>query len=198
MVSIIEKYTILLFNLLPYGRAWNRLRTSNLYLFISSIVVEFARIDESITQLIEEADPRTFTSSLEDWERLLGLPDECTINADQSFDERRLTVYQKLVSGGGSNIAFFQEIAAQFGYPEVRVKEYLPFRAGKSTAGDPITNTGWEYTFGVYSPDALSKSFSAGKSVAGDPLRQFGNPVMECIIKKLKPAHTTVQFTFGE
>jgi len=93
------------------------------------------------------------------------------------------------------------------------VKNWVNFVAGRARAGDPLTNywnrhfvagstagtvlsdIGWLYYFNVEMPATAVQHFIAG-SVAGTPLQTFSNPLIECTIRKLKPAHAGVTFTF--
>ena len=90
------------------------------------------------------------------------------------------------------------------------------FTAG-SVAGSRLHNSGWTYWFEVHS-GGDNIIFVAG-SLAGEPLTEFGlgtiatrfragdragqrlsvfgNERLECIIRKDKPAHTAVLFTYG-
>lgn len=197
MAKYLEKYIDLVYKLLPPGRAWNRSVHSNLYKLVSGFAPEFSRIEERVRDLMRESNPSRCVETLEDWEKLLGLPDSCTINLNLSFEQRRMVVVQKLVAGGGSSIAFFEQIAKIFGYDDIQVNDYKPFRAGRSQAGDQLSGEGWEYTFKVFSENTIINNFKAGKSQAGDQIRTFGDPAMECIIRKVKPAHTTVLFVYG-
>lgn len=197
-VDLEHKYKELILNLFPNGRAWNKLRNSKFTKLIETYSKEFVRVHKRVDQVLEEADPRTISETMDDWERVLGLPDSCTFGVDQSFEERKLTILQKLTTGGGANAAFFEEIATQFGYPDVKVTNYKRCRSGAARSGDSITNIGWEFVFRISSPDALAQTAKSGSAKSGDPIRKFGNPIMECVMQKLKPAHTTIDFSFGE
>jgi len=193
----VAKYIDLIYKLLPIGRAWPRYSFTNLYKVIKAFSLEFSRVDQRVKDLIRESNPRTSFETIPEWETLLGLPDDCTKGADLNLEERRQIVLQKLITGGGSNKAFFENIADQFGYPEIEVNDFKPFRVGRASCGDPLSNEGWEYVFQVVSNDQLSQSFRTGVSSVGQPLRKFGNPIFECVIRRIKPAHTTVIFNYG-
>lgn len=93
-------------------------------------------------------------------------------------------------------------------------------RAGRARAGDPIYNSGWQFWFSVIMDDLLVNYARAGEARCGDRLAvfedgeifkfarsgvarcgdrlvEFGNAKVECIIRKLKPAHTSVLFSYG-
>lgn len=200
-MSKVQKYTELILNLFPNGIAWRKDEGSTLHKLASTIAPEFTVIDDITKNMILEADPRTTWDLLTDWENMLGLPDHCSMQApiDEplTLEDRRRIVLQKLTTGGGSNESFFQEICRQLGYDGIKVRSFYPYRMGTARMGDRFTNSGWEYVFEVQSPLSLNRKFRMGQNRMGDRLAQFGNPVLECTIEKLKPAHTTVIFNFG-
>lgn len=207
-VNFRPKYSALIRKLFPQGWAWNLGATFKELL--DALAYEPARIEARGVDFIDELDPNTTFEMLENWERLLFIPDECTPPGEVSLYQRRVRVLQKLTTGGGQSIAFFKLIAAQLGYDAdiIDVKNYSDFRAGKSRAGDALNNstlpgggpsaTGWAYTFQIKAPAALVRYFRAGQGAAGDRLVIFQNDTLECVIRKFAPAHVTVLFNFGE
>lgn len=190
-----EQYREMLYRLTPRGRAWPRERTSTLYQKYSAIAQELERIDLRGAQLIEESDPRTALEMIEDWERALGIPDECTPPAN-TLERRRADIVARLTQQGSLSRQFLIDFALNLGFI-ITIDEFRPFRAGFSHAGDPLTNGDWVYTFQVNAPIETIKYFSAGISQAGDPLASWGNEFLECAINKRKPAETIALFAYG-
>lgn len=200
-------------NLFPLGRLWRFLDQPQLTALLQAFSEEPCRVDERVQDLLREADPRQSLELLEDWERLLGLPDECSPE-DQDVAERREQVVQKLTDTGGLSAGRYEFLGQQLGF-EIDVYDNPPFRAGLSRAGDALTNSffdvfragdrageqltlsGWQFYFTVELPATSAQIFRAG-SRAGERLRLFENPLIECTIQKLKPAHTAVFFRFTE
>jgi uncharacterized protein YmfQ (DUF2313 family) len=209
----IDKYTSLLINLLPQGRLWRPREQPTFLKFLKAVATEFCRVEERVTDALKEADPRESFEILDDWERLLGIPDECT-ETDRSLSERRQQIVQKLTNVGGLSAEFYEFICAQLGF-QVTVENRVNFLAGRGRAGDALwnyfnrhfvagspagmalTEIGWRFYFNVEMPVTAVEVFEAG-DVAGTPLREFTNPLIECTIRKLKPAHAGVTFTFKE
>lgn len=157
---------------------------------------EFERVDARAAALMRELDPYKTAELLAEWERELGLPDECAPEG-QTQAERRASVVQKLLSQGGQSAAFYQALAKVLGY-NADVVEYRPFRAGFSKAGDAITNGAWVFRWVLAVSDATPvRTFRAGQGSAGDPLQTWGNEQLECVITAAKPAHTVVGFSYG-
>jgi len=167
-VEGIKKFTRLIKGLLPLGRAWETVREDAINLF-PGLAVEFCRIKDRANDLLTEIDPGTSTELLEDWEQLLGLPDDCT-PAITDIVERRTQARQKLASVGGLTSDFYEGVAADLGFDAIvtdfqafrvgtsRVSEALtnPFdtnrhrlRVGRGQAGDPLLNGMWNYCFEV-------------------------------------------------
>lgn len=193
--NIIERYRRLILNLLPEGFAWLKEDGSMLDRLSVAVADELARIDERAARLIEEADPRTTVELLFEWERVTGLPDECSPD-NQTETERRNQVVQKISSIGGQSPAYLEAVAASLGFSGVEVNETFPFRVGRSRVGQPIYGISWIHWFIVSAPATLSILFRAGQGRVGEPLALYGNEALECTIAKLKPAHTDVLFSF--
>ncbi|QPC44014.1 DUF2313 domain-containing protein [Kaustia mangrovi] len=190
-----EAYARQLRRLLPQGAAWTSEPEGPLHRVIRAIADAFARIDLRAEDLVQELDPRTTLELLPDWERVLGLPDEC-ITAPQTVSERRDAVVAKYTSLGGQSIAFYVGLAAKLGY-DIEIREFVPFRAGLSRAGDPLTNPpAWPHTWTIVAPETSITWFRAGTGSAGDPLRQWGNEELECVFEQRKPAQTVLLFAY--
>lgn len=213
--SKLQKYKRLLINLFPKGRLWRPNEQPVFDKVLESTAQELCRVDDRVKQMLLEVDPRTATDaeSLGTWEDVLGLPDECTPDG-QTEAERQTQAAQKLTNIGGLSKTYYEFLAAQLGFPTTVVTNILPFVAG-SRAGDRLTNffnntfvagspagmqlkeVGWRYYFEVELPVTAASVFVAG-SLAGEALRTFSNPLIECTIKKNKPAHAGVIFQFIE
>lgn len=183
--------------LLPPGPAWSRDDAAPLTHLLAALALELERVDGRAADLVEEADPRTTAELLADWERVAGLPDPCVaaLGINQTTAQRRAALVAKLTTIGGQSAAYYIALAASLGYT-ITVTEFSPFQAG-SDAGDALTNDGWRFVWQVNAPEASIVEFAAGRSSAGEPLRAWGNELLECVINRLKPAHTYVLFAYG-
>ena len=191
----LEKYTAMLQNLLPQGLAWPRQPGTQTEGLLTALAVELERVDNRVADMLRESYPLTTTELLTDWERVTGLPEECEGLAP-TVQLRREAVDQKLSSIGGQDRAYYIDVAARLGY-EITITEYKPFRAGASSAGDPVYDEEWAYAWRVDAPEESVRYFAAGESTAGEPLATWGNELLECVINRLKPAHTIVIFAYG-
>ncbi|WP_282265909.1 putative phage tail protein [Stenotrophomonas sp. PS02298] len=182
--------------LLPQGAAWPRNRGAVLTAVLGALAQEFARIDARARQLINEAIPSSTSEMLADWERVAGLPDNCSGLLAEGQQARRDDLVSKLISQGGQSREYFQSLAAAMGFT-VRIDECRSFRAGMSAAGQALTNGPWRFTWKVAAPSTTVRKFRAGDSAAGERLGAWGNAGLECRIRQNKPAHTRVIFQYG-
>lgn len=196
----LRKYQRLIRSLFPRGIAWQLIyeKDSNIRKLLDALGNEPCRIEEAGFGFTEDVFPDTTTDLLTDWERLLNLPDECEEFPELlTIDDRRTRIIQVLSTLGGQNATFYKELVASFGVDinTVDVEDQLPFTAGRSRAGDRITNGDWRYAFIVTAPATVFEVFKAG-SRCGKRLQDASNSTIECLIRKHKPAHTIAIFAF--
>lgn len=210
--SVVKRaYASFLRKLFPQGWAWNQEPDSVFGALLSAIASEPARIELRGYDFLREMHPLETFEMLDNWERLLGIPDECTPDSySPSLFERRVRVLQKLTTGGGQTAEFYKLIASQLGYniEVLDIKNFRAFQAGISSAGEPLTNSvdsngdpndaGWAYAFNVVAPAEFVRYFQAGQSTAGDPLVYASNETLECVIRRFAPAHTSPIFSFTD
>lgn len=176
----------------PQGFAWEGEKFKQV---VDAFAVEFWRAQGRFDDfLCRESDPKQTLELIEDWEKMLGIPDECTVPGT-TIEERRAQICQKLVATGGSSFEYYEQIAAALGF-EVTVSDYKPFVAGSLT-GDKLTNDPiWTHRWLVTAPADTFTVFKAGREKCGDKLVEVGNETLQCTFEKLKPAHTEVLFSF--
>ena len=188
----VTAYQDQLIQLLPPGRAWPRDPQSTFGRLLGGLAVELARVDGRITDLGEEAYPRTTLELLPDWERVAGLPDDCS-GAPDGPTERRVALVNRLAARGGQSPAYFVELAARLGYV-IDIAEYGSFDAG-TAAGAELAGDAWRFAWRADVQVAAAQltqgaaEFDAG-SAAGDRLLGFGALDLECVLGRAKPAHT--------
>jgi len=190
------QYLHLLQQLLPPGAAWPREPDAVLTKLLKAAADGLARAHNRAIGLIEETDPRAVNEMLADWERVAGLPTACLAGLDQTAEERRATLHAHIISGGGQSRAFFIALAAALGY-EITITEFRPMKAGMK-AGSPCCSAVWWFVWRVNAPETTVRHIKAGSGKAGEPIRSWGNERLECEITRRKPAHTLVQFAYGE
>lgn len=181
--------------LLPRGAAWTREPGATLTQLLAAVAEEFARIDVRADALLDEADPRTAYELLPDWERALGLPDEC-VAAEQTLQSRRAAVVSRITAVGGQSISYYIDLAAALGHT-ITIAEVRPSRAGVLQAGDELIGTeSTVHYWQVSVPMVTTYAFVAGGSTAGEELGYWQPSELECVFERVKPAHTNIFWNY--
>lgn len=206
-------------NLAPHGQAWPRDDENATSLLWLASAEEPARVDAAALRLLDEAHPESALDSLEDWERVLGLPDQC-LPSGRSIQERRRAIVAKLTDGGHHGLAYWYGLAEGLDV-EITVRRHNPFICGLSQVGDPagefestpearaLQRAGavthrlgppsirywWEVI--VYGERVIR--FRCGSSRLPDKLGVYRVATeLECIFNRDKRAHTLVTFKYEE
>lgn len=182
--------------LLPPGPAWTSEPDSQLQRLLMAFGKSFARAHTRADDLDRETNPALAHEILERWEAVLGLPDKCSGALEATLQGRRNAVVAKLFATGGQSVEFFQGVGLSLGF-DVTISEFRPFRAGRSAAGDSLTNGDWVHAWRVNAPEATVIPFRAGQSVASEPLQAWGNDTLECKLNQLKPAQSILLTGYG-
>lgn len=188
-------YTYMLQKLLPRGPAWTRRKDSVLTKVLAASAEELARLDELAHLLLKEVNPLSSFNAISDFERILGLPDEC-FDSSGGLQERREAVLYKLNDTGRNDIAYYQEQAAKLGY-DVQIKNFLPFVCGKAICGDSKTASlgppEVRYWLKIILEAAKVTYFRCGESMLPAQLGKYGGPAdIACLIQRDKQAHILI------
>ncbi|MDX4117954.1 putative phage tail protein [Providencia rettgeri] len=193
----VEDYTKALISLAPQGLAWNWKPNSVMRAVLRGIARSYQSSDLDAIQLLSGAFPKTATVMLQEWEKTLGLPDDCAIGEMDSLPKRQGAVVSKLVNTGGLSKSFFINYAAELGY-EVTISEFRPARCGLSTCGAPLNGEDWPYVWRLNAGNTTMSYAKVGLSYCYDPLRTWGNRYLECKFNLLSPPHTILQVSYTE
>lgn len=196
MPATLEEYVEALRQLLPPGSIWRTETGTRLRQVIEALTGRLVSAHTRALGLLDEADPRTTTELIADWERVAGIPGPCS-ELGETLQQRRAALVQAITATGGASAAYFIALAASLGYAGVTITEFDPFRAGDPVGG-AVTGDTVAFVWQVNVPvEVAITSFRVGQSVAGEPLRAWGNDQIECVFEHLKPAHTTILFAYG-
>ncbi len=202
--------------LLPGGAVWPRDPASTLVRVVTGLMgVPEHFLARAAYFLAVEAFPPTSFDMLPDWERSLGLPEPC-LPAAQSIAERQAAVEEKLRRRPGrQDRAYFVELADRLGYAGITITEHIPAQCGLTPCGAYrrvedggrliVRGAGcgtpairWLWVVTVPGPRLTWFATGAGGGRAGqDPLLRIRRADdLECLFKKLKPAHTRLVFNY--
>jgi uncharacterized protein YmfQ (DUF2313 family) len=192
----LEEYAESLRQLLPQGSIWRTELGTRLRQLLDALAGRLLAAHARAVGLLDEADPRTTTELIMDWERVAGLPGPCG-ELGETLQQRRAALVQALTATGGASAAYFIALAESLGYPGVTITGFDPFRAGDPVGG-AVTGDAIAFVWQVNVPiEVAISSFRVGQSVAGEPLRAWGNEQLECAFEHRKPAHTQILFAYG-
>lgn len=166
-------------------------------LILAAFGAVLADAEEAAEALAEEIDPRAAHHLLADYERCLG-PDPCGRDRDAlTVEQRRMLAYQRWTARGGQSIPYFIAVAAALGV-SITIDEFVPSRAGVLRAGQRLRPEGSQFVWRVNVPDLINVvRFRTGASRAGHRLLSFEVSSIECIVRRMAPAHTIVVFSYG-
>lgn len=171
--------------LLPPGPIWRVTTDSVLSKLFHGFGDELARAEQRGRDFIEETDPRTAAETLEEWERVLGLPDEDILTIPVTDAERRTAIVQKLLRTGGQSRAYFIGLALASGWTVTVDDSYgsTVARCGTAECPDPMNGPAWAFVWRVdVSPGPAPGALSTTE--------------LEAVLNRVKPAHTIVFFNY--
>jgi uncharacterized protein YmfQ (DUF2313 family) len=182
--------------LLPSGAAWPRDDDATLTKLLYGLAGELARTDGRAQQLLDEADVRSSAEMLTDWERVLGLPDDCMAGQSLSTVDRRRVAHQRLVEQGGQSAAYFIAMATLLGEAGCTVTEFAPSNCN-SNCNSAIYSQADRFVWRMNIPrPANNARFASCNDDCNDALQTYTPSLIECPITERKPAHTQVQFAY--
>lgn len=132
--------------------------------------------------VLRETSPVSSEQLLSDYERVFGLPDQCRPQLPASLIERRANVRQKMVARGGQSRDYFQSMLDALGL-DARILEFSPHTVNHDVDAH-IYSLPWIFAWEI----VVNR---AGSTVSPEAV------ALECQIKRLKPAHTVVLFTYS-
>lgn len=181
--------------LLPPGPAWPKDDDATLTQLLGALAAELARVDGRAWQLIEEADPRTTAELFLDWERVAGLPDACAVayGGEQTMAQRRAALVGRLVTLGGQSSAYFIGLAAALGYA-ITITEFSEHTVNDDV-NHPLYDSAWNFAWQVNAALNAVTEITVESGV-DEPLSAWGDSLLECVINRLKPAHTAVLYSY--
>jgi uncharacterized protein YmfQ (DUF2313 family) len=180
--------------LLPRGPAWPREASPSTRLF-NGLAQELARVEGRALALVDEADPRTTAELFADWERVTGLPDACAVafGGEQTTAQRRAALVGRLATMGGQSAAYYVGLAAALGYA-VTVGEFAEHTVNDDVE-HPLFSLAWSFAWQVSAALNTVTDLTVDSTV-DEPLAAWGNSLLECVVKRLAPSHTTVLFSY--
>lgn len=182
--------------LLPPGRALPRDPGARFTKLLEAIAALLLAAQLRLEALLIEWDPAHATTMLPDWERFLGLPDDCMAGLALTTQDRQRIAAQRLTEEGGQSIPYFVGLADQLGEPGVTITEFRPMNCNDDcndsliSEGDSFT---WRFNIPHGAEDQRPMNCNDNCNAALD---MFQPSLIECPIRERKPGHTQVIFAY--
>lgn len=191
-MALSESYRDQLLALLPVGAVWPRQIKALLSGLLWAFADEFARVHQRALDLLQERSPLQAFELLDEWEADHGLPDPCGFAATDT-PARRAAVVARMLAVGGQTPAFYIQVLAAYEIV-ASIDEFLPHSVDDDVDAE-LCGDDWVYAWRINLPAVTVREFTVIDGV-GDPLASWGNTFVECLIRRLAPAHTIPLFSY--
>ncbi|MCB6182302.1 DUF2313 domain-containing protein [Leeia sp. TBRC 13508] len=170
----------------------------NAEMLSASLLLDGQRLDfaEDFAQsVIDAMSPATCpVSMIPDWESVYGLPDPCTPRGSLSISSRRQRLIAKEKELGGLSKTYFIALAASIGF-QISITELGAYTCEMSCES-PVADEGWDFVWQINAPSVSIQEATVEDGVE-TPLRYWGNTLLECVLRPLRPAHTILLFAYA-
>jgi uncharacterized protein YmfQ (DUF2313 family) len=186
-------------DLLPSGWAWTRAEDTTLARLLLAFAQEIERFEISAEAMLPQVDIRLAADLLADYERVLG-PDPCgrdLVAEAGGLDDRRRSAHARWTAQGFQTPAYFRALCAALGV-DATITEADVAVCGTLECGMELTPPAERFVWLVQLPDVRVIEAEAGGLEAGGFLGELVSPLVECVIRRLAPAHTTPVFSYLE
>ena len=191
----VVNYRQQLVRLLPQGPAWPQEEGDLAVRLLEALAKSYLGVHVEADEMTDEADPRTASMLLSDWESTFGLPDPC-LAPSASINDRRARLVQKVAWTGGQSRDFFIGLLAALGYPGCTITEFRPFRAN-SKCNAALNQGGWRFAWRVNVPLAVDVRAMKANGRCNEPLASWGDPGLRCLLARYQPAQTILYISYG-
>jgi uncharacterized protein YmfQ (DUF2313 family) len=193
-------YKELFQNLMPKGPAWSHEPDSNMSALSDATAAFFFYIHKRVEKAGGEIFPQSCEETLVDWEYDYGLPEICehgNHSAGSTFGERRAEVIAKINRKFSPTELNFINLAKILGY-EISIKTVPPSICGISRCGEKLGGNISARFYWIVLVHGIKVTYArSGITVCGEPLCHISYAQdLECLFKRIKPAHTIVKFRY--
>lgn len=183
--------------LLPPGPAWDPDVYPLPTMVLEAVAVELARVDSRAADLLAEMFPGSIRELLPDWERVMGLPDECLGNTSTA-SERLREVIRRFAEVGRQDAPYFESLAQRLGYPDAKISEWRTPRFGRTQfGGGQFGGWGCQFVWVLHLGTRNAKEPLFGSTQFGARFGANETDIVECVIRRYAPAHTVVFFDYS-
>jgi len=190
------QYLKMLKALLPPGKAWPKNMNTLMHEFFIPFALELRRVDDKVNKLFCESLPEQANELIDEWEKEVGLPNDCYTVIPAKLKDRRDLVIRILTEDGGQNtqdyIDLVKLICGDTSVVVIVENGLVPFQVDDNAqiGADGFANN------------------AVGRPLQGSGVRNFWTidisnhdvtceTLIECLIQDRKPAQTVVDVTFS-
>jgi uncharacterized protein YmfQ (DUF2313 family) len=162
--------------LLLRGECWPKSTNSNWYALAYALMPVMQVMTSNAAMVLNQSVPDAVFNMITEWNESLGLPDPC-LGPNPTILQQQQQILAKFIGNGGQSRDFYISYAALLGYT-VQIQEFLPWLVGIYRPGMPVPsgNAGNVWVVSVDTPGPA--------------------PILECELKNIIPAQTTVLFSY--
>lgn len=183
---------------LPIGKLFQgkNISDTNLFKLLMGLAVECKRAEGNLNLVADEYDIRTTTLLIEEWEKALGLPDDC-LNNTTDLEIRRQQVLAKFTLSIDT-VESYINLAAIFGYT-------IEIVTGRSVGVYPLPYP-WVYfsssktarfTIIVRLAESIKPSvYPFTSTLYPWPYSSGETNIIECLLTHVKPANCDIIFQY--
>ena len=172
--------------LLPRGRAWPREPDAVQTAVLTGLAGSSRASNLAANDLLAGSFPGTALALLDEWELSLGLPGVYGVTPGTTLGRQRAVV-AALTDSGGQSTPYFITLAANLGFT-ITITQFRPYNVGMSVVA-PIASDEWAHVWQVNASASIAVSYTPTVDIV-QATPNFGNPLLEAVLAKFKPAHT--------
>lgn len=170
------------------------IENSNLRKVLIGLACEWLRFRDKVDEIYDEYDINQTTLLIEEWEKVVGIPDDCFDNTG-TLEERRTNVLLKLAGTNVTTAKQFEDLAAILGFT-------VTVETGVETSTLPLVLP-FILLEEAEAPFVIVVTLDASLEPSGLPLTlpftlsEQAPEILQCFFNKLKPANTVVIFRYS-
>ena len=198
----VEQQASTLTSFLPGGRPFLSagLETSKLRQMLLGLAQEMNRVENLMNEITYEHEINQTTLLIEEWERALGLPDDC-FPFGQTLEERRKACIMKLGAFGAQTEQDFKDIGTLFGLTITITQGgcygMFPFNCKLPAALYDYPQTA-RYRWRIFVTGFITPCRFPFLQLFPICFSDIRSDVLECLFNILRPANTIFEFLYEE
>jgi len=196
----LEEHTQATANFFPTGRPFEakNIEGTNFRKLLSVFSNELKRFEQLMIDITAQHNITTTTLLINEWERAVGIPDDCfKVDANATIEQRRKNVELKLAQLSAVSAEDFKQVASDLGFDI----EIVPLASDIWPPYDiPLDSPHSQKAFFIWQvfgdnivPDVPPYNKATGEFNPLTPTSGGGN-ILQCVFNKMKPSMSFIRF----